>query len=231
MTAPGALVLVIEDDPPVRKLVLASLSSRAYRTIEARSAEEGLRMAEQYTPDLILLDLGLPDMDGLEIIARIRAWALIPIIILSARTQEAQKVIALDAGADDYLSKPFGVDELLARIRAALRRSVRLREAVSSVFVSGPLSVDLERRRVELNGTEIDLTAIEYKLLAALVEHAGNVVTHKQLLERVWGPQHGEQTQYLRVYMAHLRRKLELDPLRPQLFSTETGVGYRLRVE
>jgi two-component system, OmpR family, KDP operon response regulator KdpE len=189
-----------------------------------------MKMSAQYAPELILLDLGLPDLDGIEIVARVRAWSGIPIIVVSARMQEAQKVIALDAGADDYLTKPFGIDELLARIRAALRRSLRAREPAAPVFTSGPLKVDLERRRVELDGEEVRLTAIEYKLLAVLVAHAGRVVTHKQLLELVWGPESGEQTQYLRVYIGHLRRKLEPNPLRARLFFTEVGVGYRLLV-
>jgi two-component system, OmpR family, KDP operon response regulator KdpE len=229
MTAPGALVLIVEDDPQVRKFLRTSLTAHGYRWQEAVTGEEGLNAAEQWAPDLVLLDLGLPDLDGVRIVERIRGWSALPIIVVSARTQESTKVAALDAGADDYLTKPFGVPELLARIRAALRRSRFASEPAKPIFTSGPLQVDLEHRRVELDGAEVPLTAIEYKLLEVLVMHAGKVVTHRQLLEKVWGPNSAEQKQYLRVYMAHLRRKLEPDPVRPYLFATEVGVGYRLR--
>jgi two-component system, OmpR family, KDP operon response regulator KdpE len=230
MTAPGALVLTIEDDLRVRKFLRASVTSHGYRWLEASSGEEGLRAAAQWVPDLLLLDLGLPDIDGVEIVKRLREWSALPIIVVSARTAEKQKVAALDAGADDYLSKPFGVPELLARIRAALRRSTFAREPAKPLFTSGPLHVDLERRKIEVDGVDVQLTAIEYKLLEVLVMNAGRVVTHRQLLERVWGPNSADQTQYLRVYVAHLRRKLEPDPLRPRLFLTEVGVGYRLQL-
>lgn len=229
-SVPGPLVLIIEDDARVRSLLKTSLTAHGHRTIEASSAEEGLKRSEEYAPELILLDLGLPDRDGLEIVHRVRTWSTAPIIVISARAQESQKVLALDAGADDYLTKPFGSDELLARIRAALRRSQRARKPASARFEAGALTVDLELRRVELLGAEVHLTAIEYKLLETLIADAGKVLTHKQLLERVWGPQHSTRTEYLRVYMAHLRRKLEPDPLRPRLFLTEAGVGYRLKL-
>ena len=230
MTAPGPLVLSIEDDAQFRKFLRASLTAHGYRSLEAASGEEGVRAAKQWVPDLMLVDLGLPDVDGVEVVERIREWSARPILIVSARNQEEKKVEALDAGADDYLTKPFGVPELLARIRAALRRARHASEPAKPIFTSGALSVDLEHRRVELSGQEVQLTAIEYKLLEVLVMHAGMVMTHRQLLEQVWGPQSADQTQYLRVYMAHLRRKLEPDPLRARLFSTEVGVGYRLQL-
>jgi two-component system KDP operon response regulator KdpE len=225
------LVLVIEDDAQVRKFLRASLNAHGYRVEEATSGEEGTSMAAQFRPDVILLDLGLPDVDGIIIARRIREWSTVPIIVLSARGQENQKVEALDAGTDDYLTKPFGVPELLARIRVALRHAARASEKTSNVFESGPLRVDLAARLVMLGDEEIHLTPIEYKILTTLVRHAGKVVTQKQLLEEVWGPKSTNQTHYLRVYMAHLRRKLEPDPVRPRLFETEAGVGYRLHVD
>jgi two-component system KDP operon response regulator KdpE len=225
------LVLIIEDDAQVRKFLRASLNAHGYRVEEAVSGEEGTSMAAQFRPDVILLDLGLPDVDGIDIARRIREWSTVPIIVLSARGQESQKVEALDAGTDDYLTKPFGVPELLARIRVALRHATRAGEKGESVFASGALRVDLAARRVTLGDEEIHLTPIEYRILITLVTHAGKVVTQKQLLEEVWGPKSANQTHYLRVYMTHLRRKLEPDPLRPRLFVTEAGVGYRLHVD
>ncbi len=228
----GPLVLVVEDDPGVRHFLTAGLPAHGYRVREAITAEAGLRDAAQYMPDLVLLDLGLPDLDGLEVTRRLRAWSRVPIVVISARGQEAQKVLALDAGADDYLTKPFGFPELLARMRVALRHATAPPGAGPATrFASGPLVVDLERRRVTVDGAEVKLTPTEYKLLAVLVAHAGRVVTHKQLLTEVWGPWSPEQNQYLRVYMTHLRRKLEPDPAHPRLFETEAGVGYRLRTE
>jgi two-component system, OmpR family, KDP operon response regulator KdpE len=223
-------ILIIEDEPQVRRYLRTSLPPQGYDVLEAATGDEGLRRASVEVPDLVLLDLGLPDLDGLEVARRLRGWSEAPIVVLSARGQEWQKVEALDAGADDYLTKPFGFAELLARIRAALRRAARLQGGQSeSVFVSGPLRVDLAARQVQLDGAEIHLTPIEFKLLATLVKYAGKVVTQKQLLEAVWGPRRGAQAHYLRVYMAHLRRKLEPDLARPRLFMTEAGVGYRLR--
>ncbi|TAH37307.1 MAG: response regulator [Planctomycetota bacterium] len=228
---PGPLVLLVEDEPQVRRLLRTSLPPHGYRVLEAESGEQAVRLAGQYAPDLVLLDLGLPDMDGLEVTRRLRVWSRVPILVLSARGQENQKVEALDAGADDYLTKPFSFPELLARMRVALRHAVRSEDAgAESVFRNGPLLVDPERRRVLLDGEEVHLTPIEYKLLSVLVRHAGKVVTHRQLLEAVWGPRSGEQNQYLRVYMAHLRRKLEPDLSRSRLFATEAGVGYRMRL-
>lgn len=224
------LVLIVEDDPQVRTFLRTSLTAHAYRAIECDTAAEALRLARQYAPAILLLDLGLPDLDGMDVVSRIREWSELPIIVISARAHEREKVAALDAGADDYLTKPFGFEELLARMRTALRRSTRERQP-RPIFTSGPLMVDLEKRRVEVDGQEVRLTTIEYRLLAALIAYAGKVMTHRQLLDQVWGPGQGDQLQYLRVYMGHLRRKLEPDPLRPRLFLTEAGVGYRLLVE
>ncbi len=226
----GPLVLVVEDDPQVRRFLRSSLPAHGYRPLEAASGKEALRTAAQYVPDLVLLDLGLPDIDGLEVTRGLRAWSQMPILVLSARGQERYKVEALDAGADDYLTKPFGFPELLARMRAALRRASRTADLPAErPFVCGELSVALEERRVQVSGREVHLTPIEYKLLAVLVRHAGRVVTQKQLLTEVWGPQSVEESHYLRVYMTHLRRKLEPERRHPRFLRTEAGVGYRLQ--
>jgi two-component system KDP operon response regulator KdpE len=230
LTEPNPLILIIEDEVQMRRFLRASLSSNGYQVVETDTAEEGLAQAASRTPDLVLLDLGLPDQDGLVVTQRLREWAKTPIIVISARGREEDKIQALDAGADDYLTKPFGVGELLARIRVALRNSAR-GELGSLQFSVGPLKVDLVRRQVLVNGQEVHLTPIEYKLLATLVKHAGRVITHRQLLKEVWGPNSSEQTQYLRVYMGQLRHKLEQNPSRPQFLTTEPGVGYRLRVQ
>ena len=228
-STPGPLVLVVEDEARMRRFLRPSLAARGYRVVEAASGEEGVAMVRQWVPDVVLLDLGLPDVDGLDVTRRIRQWSRVPIVVLSARGQEVDKVSALDAGADDYLTKPFGVDELHARIRAALRHGLqRAGAAPGSMLRAGPLRIDLEARRAWVDDEEVRLTAIEWRIVAVLVQHAGRVVTHRQLLEEVWGPGHATDTQYLRVYMAHLRRKLERDPSRPRIFRTETGVGYRL---
>jgi len=230
-TATGPVVLVIEDEPPIRRFLRPSLASQGYRVVEAETGEDGLIQAATRQPDLVVLDLGLPDLDGIEVIRRLREWATVPIIVLSARGGESDKVAALDAGADDYVAKPFAVGELLARARVALRHSAQGREPGESTFALRHLRVDLGRRRVWLGDVEVRLTPIEYRLLAFLVRHAGKVLTHRQLLQEVWGPGQVEQTHYLRVYMANLRRKLEADPARPQLLRTEPGVGYRLLTE
>jgi two-component system KDP operon response regulator KdpE len=230
-TGAGPVVLVIEDEPPIRRFLRPSLASQGYRVVEAETGEDGLVQAATRQPDLVVLDLGLPDLDGLEVIRRLREWATVPIIVLSARGGESDKVAALDAGADDYVAKPFAVGELLARARVALRHSTQGREPGESTFTLRHLRVDLSRRRVWLGDVEVRLTPIEYRLLAVLVRHAGKVLTHRQLLQEVWGPGQVEQTHYLRVYMANLRRKLEADPARPQLLRTEPGVGYRLLTE
>jgi two-component system, OmpR family, KDP operon response regulator KdpE len=228
---PGPLVLVIEDEFQMRRFLRTSLGAEGFRVVEAAGGEEGLRAAAQHVPDLVLLDLGLPDLDGTEVTRRLREWSEVPVVVISARGRENDKVAALDAGADDYLTKPFGFPELLARLRVALRHASRVAaERAGEEFACGPLRVDLAARRVFVDGAEIRLTAIEYRLLTTLVRHAGRVVTHRQLLREVWGPGNAGQTPYLRVYMAHLRRKLEPRPLRARIFQTEAGVGYRLRL-
>jgi two-component system KDP operon response regulator KdpE len=229
--APGPLLLLIEDEAQLRRFLRPGLAAHGYRVLEAATGEEGLSLARQYVPEAVLLDLGLPDVDGLEVTRRLRQWSQAPIVILSARGQETDKVAALDAGADDYLTKPFGLPELLARLRVALRHVAQRGPVDGQEFTAGPLRVDLAARRVWVNGKEVHLTALEYKLLAVLIEHADRVMTHRQLLAAVWGPGNTEQYQYLRVYMAHLRRKLEPDPTRPRVLRTETGVGYRLEAD
>jgi two-component system KDP operon response regulator KdpE len=222
-------VLIIEDDPQIRRFLRATLTAEQYRFHEAITAEEGIAQAAARQPDLILLDLGLPDRDGLEVIAKVREWAQTPIIVLSARGQEKDKIAALDLGADDFIGKPFAVGELLARLRAALRRAATISDSSDgALFVAGNLEVDLTRRLVKVHGEPVHLTPIEYRLLRTLIRYAGKVVTQRQLLLEVWGPQHSEEAQYLRVYMTQLRRKLEADPARPRYFLTEPGVGYRL---
>lgn len=227
MTEP--LILIIEDEPPIRRFLRAALTANGYRLVESATAAEGLRQAATVNPDLIILDLGLPDLDGLAVTSRLREWSRTPIVVLSARGQEHDKIAALDAGADDYLTKPFGVGELLARMRAALRHAAQAQGAEPlQSFSAGGLLVDLAQRQVSRDGLQIHLTPIEYKLLVTLVQHAGKVVTHHQLLEAVWGKGYAEETHYLRIYMGHLRRKLELEPARPRHLRTEPGVGYRL---
>jgi two-component system KDP operon response regulator KdpE len=225
------LVAVIEDEESIRRFLRASLTSADYRICEARTAKDGLRCVTQEHPDLIILDLGLPDRDGKELITEIRGWSSVPIIILSARDQEREKIAALDAGADDYLTKPFAVGEMLARIRVALRHRARM-AADSSLpeqtsFVCGPLRVDLAARRVFRDDVEVKLTKLEYDLLATMSRNAGKVLTHHFLLKEVWGPHSVQETHYLRVHVASLRKKLEPDAARPRFILTEQGVGYR----
>jgi two-component system KDP operon response regulator KdpE len=232
MSAPSQLVLLVEDELPIRKFLGASLASAGYRLEEAATGHEALKKASQQPPDLVILDLGLPDMDGQQVLQRLREWLAVPIIILSARDQEQQKITALDHGADDYLTKPFSTGELLARLRAALRHAASVGdEPGATTFEVGDLKVDLAARRVFANGSEVHLTPIEYKLLTTLVHSAGKVLTHRQLLKDVWGPQQVQETHYLRVFMANLRRKLEADPAQPRYLLTEQGVGYRLASE
>ena len=230
MSEPSPVVLLIEDEAQMRRFLRASLGSNGYQVFEAETGEDGLTQAASRNPDLVLLDLGLPDLDGLSVTERLRQWAKIPIIVISARGKEEDKIKALDAGADDYLTKPFGVGELLARIRVALRHSART-ESGQSQFVMGSVKVDLAKRQVSKADVEVHLTPIEYKLLTTLIKYEGRVITHRQLLKEVWGPNASEQTQYLRVYMGQLRHKLEDDPSRPRFLTTEPGVGYRLRSE
>ena len=230
--AAGALVLVIEDEPPMRRFLRAMLRANGYQVVEAAAAREGLAQAAGRNPEVILLDLGLPDADGVEVARQLRRSTRAPIIVISARGKEPDKVAALDNGADDYLTKPFGAPELLARIRVALRRAAAPDAGVPTPsFTSGELHVDLVRREVLRGGESVHLTPTEYKLLASLIRNAGKVVTHRQLLHDVWGANYEDQTHYLRVYMAQLRHKLERDPTRPRLLTTEPGVGYRLRDE
>ncbi|MGD0090467.1 MAG: response regulator [Planctomycetota bacterium] len=229
MAEPAPVVLVIEDEAQIRRFLRATLGSEGYVLLEAENGQQGLLEAASKPPDLVLLDLGLPDMDGLEVIRRLREWTAVPIIIISARGQEQDKVAGLDAGADDYVTKPFSVPELMARIRVARRHTDRT-EDETAVFVSGGLKVDLARRLVFTDDREVRLTPIEFKLLAILVKHAGKVLTHRQLLKEVWGPTYAEDSHYLRVFVHQLRHKLESDPARPKYLVTEAGVGYRLRV-
>jgi two-component system, OmpR family, KDP operon response regulator KdpE len=231
MAIASPVVLLIEDEPHMRRFLSATLRANNYQVIEAATARTALAQVAGRNPELILLDLGLPDRDGLEVAREIRRTASTPVIVISARGREQDKVAALDLGVDDYLTKPFGVRELLARIRVALRRATRPLGGADPVFEVGPLKVDLERRQVTRDGEEVHLTPTEYKLLASLIRHAGGVITHRQLLQEVWGANHSDQTHYLRVYMAQLRHKLERDPARPRLLLTEPGIGYRLRDE
>jgi two-component system KDP operon response regulator KdpE len=222
-------ILVIEDEPSLRKFLRVTLESNNYRVIEATRGEEGLRHASVGQPDLVILDLGLPDIDGVEVTRRLREWTATPILIVSARGKEQDKVEALDAGADDYLTKPFGVGELLARLRVALRHLAAVKpETGEPVFEAGGLRVDLARREVSAAGKAVRLTPNEFRLLTVLVKNAGKVLTHRYLLREVWGPGSGEETHYLRVYMNQLRQKIEPDPSRPRYLLTDAGVGYRL---
>ena len=230
MLHPVPTVLLIEDEPEIRRFLRTTLPEHGFKFSEAVTGQEGLAQAKARNPDLILLDLGLPDLEGTEVIRRLREWTPTPIIVLSARDQEQVKVAALDLGADDYVTKPFGVNELLARMRATLRQMARASvEQGDPVFTTGQLRVDLGRRQVYVSDEEVHLTPIEYKLLTTLVRYAGKVVTHRQLLKEVWGPLHVEEGHYLRVYMRQLRNKLEANPAQPQYLLTELGVGYRLR--
>lgn len=227
---PRPTILVIEDEPPLQKFLRVTLNSHRYNVIEALNGEAGIRHAANDRPDLIILDLGLPDMDGVEVTRQIREWSGIPIIIVSARGKEQDKVVALDAGADDYLTKPFGVGELIARVRVSLRHaSVANQETGTARFEAGDLSIDMAKREVNSRGQRVHLTPNEYKLLTVLVKNAGKVMTHRQLLKEVWGPGSAEESHYVRVYMNQLRQKIEADPSRPKYLLTETGVGYRFQ--
>lgn len=229
MSNVASLVLVVEDEPQMRRFLRASLTSHGFKLIEAASAQEAMTLATSHNPELILLDLGLPDEDGIALTRRFREWSRAPIIVISARGREADKVEALDAGADDYLTKPFGVNELLARMRVALRHVQQLGSTPAPVLEVGALRIDLSRREITIDGRDVRLTPMEYRLLVLLAQNAGKVLTHRMLLKEVWGPGHIDDTHYLRVYMTQLRRKLELDPAQPKLLTTEPGVGYRLR--
>jgi len=220
-------VVMIEDEQQIRRFVRAALEDEGCRVVEADTAVRGVEAIAQAKPDLVILDLGLPDRDGVEVIRDVRGWSTVPVIILSARSQEEDKVRALDAGADDYLGKPFGVGELLARVRALVRRGRAGHREADPVVQFGDVTIDLARRIVERDGSAVHLTAIEYRLLSVLVSNASRVLTHRQLLKEVWGPGYADSTHYLRVYIARLREKLERDATRPQYILTETGIGYR----
>ncbi len=223
-------ILIIEDEQPIRRFLRASLTNEGYRITEAESGEEGLRIAARQPPDLVILDLGLPDMDGQEVLRRLREWLTAPIIILSVRDQEQQKIAALDNGADDYVTKPFGTGELLARMRTALRHAHNVNPTSSTVSI-GELRVDLSARLVFHRNEVVHLTPLEYKLVVTMLKHSGKVLTHRFLLKEVWGPHDTHETHYLRVFVASLRRKLEDDPARPRYILTEQGVGYRFAAE
>jgi two-component system KDP operon response regulator KdpE len=224
-----AHIVLIEDEKQIRRFLRMTLEAEGIRIHEADTGKQGLADIGTYQPDLVILDLGLPDMDGVEVIRQLRTWSSVPILVLSARSEEMQKVSALDAGADDYLTKPFGIPEMMARIRVHLRRSTsEAVDAVAPVFSFGDVTVDFLQRKVTHKEQLVHLTPIEYKLLAALIRNAGKVLTHTQLLRDVWGPGNAENSHYLRIYMGHLRQKLENDPARPVHIFTETGVGYRL---
>ena len=225
----GARVLIIDDERAIRRFLRTVLEAHGYQVIEAGRGQEGLTAIAQQRPDLVILDLGLPDADGIEVARRMREWSEIPIIVLSVREQESDKIAALDAGADDYLTKPFGAGELMARLRAAMRRIAP--PASEAIFTSRDLVVDMHRRRVSMRDAEIQLTPTEYDLLRVLVSHAGRVITHRQLLQQVWGEGYAGQVHLLRVNISNLRHKVEPEPARPQYIITEPGVGYRFREE
>ncbi len=229
MTDDGLQVLVIDDEVQIRRFLRISLAGGGYQTHEAETGEVGLLKAAQLRPDMIILDMGLPDMDGLDVLRRLREWTKTPIIILSVRDRDQDKVTALDAGADDYLTKPFSTDELMARIRVALRHAAPSEE--NQIFKTEDLQVDLTRRLVTVKGEPVKLTPTEYALLRLLIQHAGKVLTHRQILREVWGREYESETHYLRVYFAQLRQKIESDPTRPSIILTESGIGYRLRLD
>jgi two-component system KDP operon response regulator KdpE len=231
MSSGGARVLVVDDDAQILRALRTNLAARGYQVHAAETGEQALDLFGRHRPDLLLLDLGLPGIDGLEVIRRVREQSQAPIVVLSARGEEREKVRALDLGADDYLTKPFGVDELLARLRVALRHAARPARGTAAVFRAGDLEVDLERRRVTARGQEVHLSPTEYELLKVFIANPDKVLTHRWLLQHVWGPQYGDEGHYLHVYVAGLRKKLEADPQRPRHLLTEPGVGYRFRVE
>jgi two-component system KDP operon response regulator KdpE len=228
MSDPTQTALIVEDEPQIRRFVRAALEAQQWHVFEAGTVAQGLVEAGTRRPDLVVLDLGLPDGDGVDFLHDLRAWSQVAVIVLSARSDEADKIAALDAGADDYLTKPFGVGELMARVRVAMRRNQHVGDAEQARFAFGDVVVDFATRRVQRAGVDVHLTPIEYRLLGVLIANAGRVLTHRHLLREVWGPSHSERTHYLRVYMGQLRQKLEADAAQPRFIVTETGVGYRL---
>lgn len=228
MNASAATILVVDDEPQIRKFLRISLNAGGYKVLEAGTGEEGLAQAALGRPDLVVLDLGLPDKDGQDVLRELREWSQVPVLVLSVRASESEKVLALDSGANDYVTKPFGIQEFLARIRVLLRQGAS-GETQEAVVAVGPLSVDFSYRRVLLDGEEVSLTRKEYAVLSTLARHVGRVVTQQQLLKDIWGPTHAEDTHYLRVVVGHLRQKLADDPAMPRFIVTEAGVGYRLR--
>ncbi len=230
MNQPGPLVLIAEDETQMRRFLRVSLSAHGYRLLEAGTGLEATQLATTHHPDLLILDLGLPDIDGVDLTKQLREWSQVPIIVISARGKDDDKVLALDAGADDYVTKPFGVSELLARMRVALRHAEQRGSSVEAQALEfDGLNIDLVKRVVTRDGDEVHLTPTEYKLLTLLAKHAGKVMTHRQILSEVWGSAYASQTHYVRVHMAELRKKIEVDPAQPKLLVTEPGVGYRLR--
>jgi len=227
VTEARSTILIIEDEPEIRRFLRSSLGAEGYKVVESATARRGSIDAATHKPDLAIVDLGLPDFDGVDVIRRIREWSPMPILVLSARVQERAKIDALDAGADDYVTKPFGVGELLARVRAALRHTLRVGTRGNPLRLEDAV-IDLEARKATRAGKAVNLTPIEFRIIACLAQHLGMVVTHRQLLSEVWGPTHVTDTHYLRIYLKQLRDKLEIDPVRPRHFVTETGVGYRL---
>ena len=228
MSEPGPIAVIVEDEPQIRRFVRAALEAEHWQVFEAGTLKQGLIEAGTRRPDLVILDLGLPDGDGVDYLRDLRAWSQVAVIVLSARSDEADKIAALDAGADDYLTKPFGVGELMARVRVALRRGQKAADGGNASFAFGKVLVDFSTRRVQRDGEPVHLTPIEYRLLGVLIANVGRVLTHRALLREVWGPSHSEHTHYLRVYMGQLRQKLEDEPAQPRHILTETGVGYRL---
>jgi two-component system KDP operon response regulator KdpE len=228
MSESGARILIVDDEPQIRKFLRISLGAHGYAVVEAASAREGIELCATENPALVVLDLGLPDLDGQEVITRIREWSKVPILVLSVRSGETEKVAALDQGANDYVTKPFGIAELLARIRAALRVDAARAAGPPAEIVAGALRIDIARHKVEVEGVEVKLSRKEFEVLRMLAQNAGRIVTHGQLLREVWGPAQEHETHYLRVYIGHLRQKLGDDPARPRFILNEPGVGYRL---
>jgi two-component system, OmpR family, KDP operon response regulator KdpE len=224
-------VLVIDDEPQILRAIRTILSAKHFKVTTASRGEEGLTLAATQSPDIIILDLSLPDIDGIEVCSRLREWTQTPIIVLSVRDSERDKVMALDRGADDYLTKPFGIEELLARIRVAMRHAVQAKGSPKPIVTSGPLEIDLAEFQARRHGVEVKLTATEFKLLAHLAANAGRVLTHHAILTAVWGAEYAEHVEYLRVYMRQLRKKLEDDPDHPRILTTEPGIGYRFLIE